>query len=227
MIQDSFNTSTRAHNPNLEAANAPSLQLGVHNWAAHGISGRAVLLDVWGYLCRKDADRQRRGHHKVGYRFGPYDPCATHLITLADLQETAKAQGVRFRQGDILLLRVGFTQRYYNSKPSERQRWATAGKEAFAGLESNHRTAAWLWDNHFAAVASDAPALESWPPRKGYVSLHEQLLSFFGMPIGEMLDLEALTEQCIKARRWTFFFSSWPMNLYGGASSPANASVYF
>ena len=226
-IQESFNDSTRPHNPNFESPSAPALKLGVQNWAQHGICGRAILLDVWGYLSRKDLDRQKRGHHKTGYRFGPYDPCGTHMITVDDLRETAQAQGVRFRQGDILLIRVGFTTRYYNSKPSERQKWATSLPPSFAGLESNHRMAAWLWDNHFAAVASDSPCLESWPPRKGYTSLHEQLLAMFGMPIGEMFDLEALTEHCLKERRWTFHFTSWPMNLYGGAASPANAAAYF
>ncbi|KDN39627.1 hypothetical protein K437DRAFT_259000 [Tilletiaria anomala UBC 951] len=223
----------RLHNPNLESPSSPALKLGMQNWATHGISGRGVLLDVWGYLSRKDLDRQRRGHHKVGYRFGPYDPCSTHTITLDDLKETAAAQGVRFRQGDILLIRMGFTTRYYNSKPSERTKWSISNAalhgsgHKFAGIESLHRMAAWLWDQHFAAIASDSPTLESWPPRQGFTSLHEQLLGFFGMPIGEMFDLEALTEHCVKNKRWTFHFVSWPSNLYGGVASPANAAAYF
>jgi hypothetical protein len=65
-----------------------------------------------------------------------------------------------------------------------------------------------LWDNHFAAVASDQPALERWPAPKGYSMLHETLLAFFGMPIGELFDLEELCAHAQKTRRWTFFFNS-------------------
>lgn len=49
----------------------------------------------------------------------------------------------------------------------------------------------------------------------------------FGMPIGEMFDLEALTEHCQRTRRWTFYFSSWPLNLHGGVASTANAGATF
>lgn len=40
----------------------------------------------------------------------PYDPWSDHPIVVTDIQAAAKAQGVEFRQGDILLLRVGFMQ---------------------------------------------------------------------------------------------------------------------
>lgn len=44
----------------------------------------------------------------------PYDPLSAHAITVEDLEACAKKQGVKFRQADILLLRVGFTQKYYS-----------------------------------------------------------------------------------------------------------------
>ena len=50
----------------------------------------------------------------------PYDPFTTHAIPLADLQACAKAQGVSFRQGDILIFRAGFMQRYYGATQEER-----------------------------------------------------------------------------------------------------------
>ena len=34
------------------------------------------------------------------------------------------------------------------------------------------------------------------------------------MPIGEFFDLEALSEFCAKSKRYSFFFSSWPLNMY-------------
>ena len=42
----------------------------------------------------------------------PYDPISTHGIPVADLEACAKKQGVKFRQADILLLRIGFIQKY-------------------------------------------------------------------------------------------------------------------
>lgn len=47
------------------------------------------------------------------------------------------------------------------------------------------------------------------------------------MPIGEMFDLEALVEHCQRNRRWTFYFSSWPLRLFGGVASTANAGATF
>ena len=154
-----------------------------------------MLLDVWGYLWRK--------HGRA-----PYDPCSTHAITLDVVKEVARAQGVRFRQGDILFLRCGFTQRYQNSTEEEREQWARGGSEKLAGLEQGEDMLQFLWDNHFAAVASDQPALERWPSPMGATLLHETLLTFFGMPIGELFDLEELCAHAQKARRWTFFLSS-------------------
>jgi hypothetical protein len=37
-----------------------------------------------------------------------------------ELEECAKAQGVKFRRGDILILRVGFIKKYYDSLQAER-----------------------------------------------------------------------------------------------------------
>jgi hypothetical protein len=38
--------------------------------------------------------------------------------------------------------------------------------------------------------------------------LHDNLLSLFGTPIGEMFDLERLAETCKIHHRWSFFFTS-------------------
>jgi len=44
--------------------------------------------------------------------------------------------------------------------------------------------------------------------------LHEYLLALWGVPIGEMFDLERLSKECRAANRWTFFFTSAPANVY-------------
>ncbi len=35
----------------------------------------------------------------------------------------------------------------------------------------------------------------------------------WGMPIGEFFDLEALANHSAETGRYTFFFSSWPLNV--------------
>jgi hypothetical protein len=49
----------------------------------------------------------------------------------------------------------------------------------------------------------------------------------WGMPIGEMWDLEALAAECEKQQRWTFFLTSAPLNVTGGVASPPNALAIF
>lgn len=43
----------------------------------------------------------------------PYDPHSTHGFTVEQLEACAKKQGIQFRQGDILIIRAGFTQKFY------------------------------------------------------------------------------------------------------------------
>ncbi|KAI0738090.1 hypothetical protein C8Q80DRAFT_1222716 [Daedaleopsis nitida] len=189
------------------------IKYGIHNWAQHGICGRGVFLDMVKYYTDK--------HGKL-----TYDPITTHAIPLEDMLACAKAQGVTFRPADILILRVGFMQRFYGATQEERD--GLSGKpETFAGIEQSEEMKRFLWDNHFAAIASDQPALERWPPPEGVVHLHSTLLGMWGMPIGEFFDLEALSKQCAETGRYTFFFSSWPLNVLGGVASPPNAAAYF
>lgn len=77
------------------------------DWASHGICGRGVLLDLVGYHTRNGGEL-------------PYDPWTTHAISVNDLLSVADHQRVRFRHGDILLLRVGFIQKYNRVTSPER-----------------------------------------------------------------------------------------------------------
>lgn len=54
------------------------------------------------------------------------DPWATTPISVEDLEGCAKAQGISFRQGDILLLRVGFIKKYNASTQEDKD--AVAGR---------------------------------------------------------------------------------------------------
>jgi len=194
----------------------PSMaHIGIQNWANHGICGRGVFLDLVRY-------------HTAGTTLKelPYDPWTTHGFTAAELEACAKKQGVTFRQGDILILRAGFIHKYQNATQEERDALAER-PETFAGIEQSEEMKKFLWNNHFAAIASDQPALESWPTPEGTAHMHQTLLGLWGMPIGEMFDVEKLSDVCAQTGRYTFFFSSWPLAIIGGCASPPNAAAYF
>ncbi|KAI0062143.1 hypothetical protein BV25DRAFT_1916420 [Artomyces pyxidatus] len=198
--------------PNPSSVDPDLIKLGIHNWAQHGICGRGVLLDLVRHFTKDGASL-------------PYDPWTAHSVTVADLQGCARAQGVTFRRGDILLLRVGFIQKYMSVEQSAREE-LSARPETFAGIEQTDDMKRFLWNNHFAAIASDQPALERWPPVEDNY-LHQTILGLWGMPIGEFFDIEALSAACAESGRYTFFFSSWPLNILGGTASPPNAAAYF
>lgn len=49
-------------------------------------------------------------------------------------------------------------------------------------------------------------------------ALHEVLLSGWGMPIGELFDLEELASHCKRLNRWSFFVTSEVCNVPGGVA---------
>lgn len=57
--------------------------------------------------------------------------------------------------------------------------------------------------------------------------LHQYFLSLFGLNIGELWDLKALSEQCKKAGRYSFLLTSIPLNVPGAIGSPPNALAIF
>ncbi|KAJ6606026.1 hypothetical protein DFH09DRAFT_1016944 [Mycena vulgaris] len=190
-------------------------RIGIQNWATHGISGRGVLLDLVSHQTSLATNKTL-----------PYDPWTSHAISVPELEACAAAQGVKFQQGDILIIRMGFIKKYYDVAQGERDALQTRA-ETFAGIEQSEDMKRFLWNNHFAAAASDQPTLERWPAPKGTTLLHQTLLGLWGMPIGEFFDLEELSQVCAETGRYTFFFSSWPLNIIGGAASPPNAAAYF
>lgn len=141
------------------------------------------------------------------------DHFSPHSIPVDTLQEIASSQGTELRRGDILLIRSGWTKAF--SQLSEEQVTALANYAATPGIgiASSEKTLRWIWDTGFAAVAGDMPSMEAWPCQDTQFWLHEWLLAGWGMPIGELFDLETLSEECRNRGRWSFFFSSVPLRV--------------
>lgn len=132
------------------------LKNSTHHWSERGgIVGRGVLIDYVSYAER----------HNISY-----SPTTRHAITVAEIEECAKEQGVSFKPCDIILIRSGFVKWYESAGQEEQIANAKNGHE-FAGMEGSAESVEWLWDHHFAAVAGDAIAFEAWPPRAPYSML--------------------------------------------------------
>lgn len=198
--------------PDSEITGYGGTKLGIDNLARRGIAGRGVIADIGRY------------HERVGKTISF---TTNESIPFEDLLATLKEQRTTIRSGDVLLIRIGWTLAYLAMTPEEKQ--ALAAETRCPGIEGSRRVAQWLWDNRIAAVASDAPGLEAIPPPRPTNPedspdfLHFHMLSYFGMPIGEMWDLEKLAEDCAADRRYDFFFTSAPLNIPGGVGSPPNA----
>ncbi|KAH8657688.1 putative cyclase-domain-containing protein [Xylariales sp. PMI_506] len=185
--------------------------IGIEAWSRQGIVGRGVLIDFAAYAKR---------HNIAGY-----DAAGRSEIKLDDVKAIAKECRVEFQPGDILILRTGFVQACQNKTYEEQEAISQESPGQYPGISGSIETLEWLWDNHFAAVCGDCPSFEAWPPRD--LKMHEVLLAGFGMPIGELFDLEELASHCETSQRWTFFLASSPLNIEGGVASPPNAIAIF
>lgn len=146
----------------------------------------------------------------------------THSISLADLRAVADSQNISFHSGDILFVRTGYVKAFDSLSEAEAQTLVAEPSPPAIGLESSEEILRWIWDNKFAAVAGDHPSFEAWPCQDTKNFLHEWLLAGWGVPIGELFDLEILAVECKKLKKWSFFFSSMPLKVPGGVAGPPN-----
>lgn len=118
-----------------------------HWHARGGVVGRGVLIDYKAYAEAKGLN---------------YSPVGVTRITIQDIEDVAKHQGLEFRPGDIFLIRTGFTEVIENFSVETLMGMA----QGLVGIHGAEETAKWFWNKHFAAVASDTPAFEAYPPLK-------------------------------------------------------------
>lgn len=175
-------------------------------WAKNGgIATRGVLLDYARWASNKELSRPL---------------FETTIIEARELREVAASQNVTLRQGDVLMVRSGYLAGYNNLSEEERTARAKQPFPPSIGLESSEETLRFLWESDIVAVAGDMPALEAWPWQDEKFLLHEWLLAGWGCPIGEFFNLENLASECERLGKWTFFFSSMPLNVGQPPLSP-------
>ncbi|KAF7722553.1 hypothetical protein EC973_002977 [Apophysomyces ossiformis] len=181
-------------------------RLGIHHMAQRGIAGRAVLLDYgrWADIHKPEFDALKRND-----------------ITVAELDQVAAYQDVTFEQGDILLIRVGWTKAFETNQHQIEQ-LVDVDNPASSGVKACEETYRWFWDHHFSAVISDNPSFEAYPIRELADSCHAYFLGGWGMPIGELAYLEKLADDSAEDKVYESFFTSAPIHKEGGVSSPIN-----
>jgi len=197
-----------------EAVAVGSPTLGIQLAATRGIAGRGVLLDVAGHLSRLGR---------------PLDLARAESINTRTLDEVAEAQGVALEPGDILLLHTGWA-RHAVDVLAPHQKAALSTRRYFCGLEQSRETLAWIWDHHFAIVASDTVAVEVMPsvdssPFTDNVGrmMHPDLIALLGVHLGELWKLDELAADCADDGVYEFLVTAKPLNLLGGVGSPPNA----
>lgn len=182
----------------------------IHHWAARGIAGRAIVLDVAAIIAQ-------RGH-----------PGQSIPISVDDLESARTAAGVEFEPGDILIIHTGFLDWYTEQDEAERNRMSLRDRITSTGIEHSEAMAEYLWNAHVSACLSDTGGVEVMPPDRsdagrpfGY--LHRILIGQFGMALGELWWTSDLAAACRADGRYDCLFVSSPQNVPGAAGSPANA----
>ncbi|KAI9040632.1 uncharacterized protein KD926_007848 [Aspergillus affinis] len=156
-----------------------------------------------------------------------------HAISFSYLLKAAASQGLKpedFRPGDILFNGSGYIHQYETLAAEKRDTLAAryqTQKPENIGVEPSEPLLQFLWEKRTAAVAGDSRSFEVWPCTRPEWHLHEWLLAGWGMPIGELFDLEELSRMCARMGRNTFFVSSEVLDVPGGVASPPNALAFF
>ena len=159
-----------------------------------GFAGRGVLLDMVGYF--GDERWVTLGRQISG----------------ADLAGAAERQGVEVRPGDIVLVRTGYLQFWWDHQAS--------GQPApFEQAGINVDAANWLADRDVVAVGSDNSAVECIPfDGNDFLAVHKTLLVERGVYMIEHLDLSAPAAD----EAWEGLLAVCPLKVTGATGSPVN-----
>ncbi|MBL7213070.1 MAG: cyclase family protein [Desulfobacteraceae bacterium] len=176
---------------------------GILPIAEHGIAGRGVLLDV--------------------ARFKGVDFLAPGTqITLQDLLDTAKKQGVEIEKRDILVIRTGWLRTFY-----------TKGREWFyknfnePGITAERALVDWWHKMEIPLWVTDTIACEQTKSSATgtLIPLHAAFLRDLGCTMNEVNDLEALAANCAKDGQYTFLYVASPLKIAGASGSPVNPII--
>lgn len=170
-------------------AMAGATRLGIEK--AGGFAARAVLLDMPRHL---GAERW-------------LEP--GRVVSAEDLDTACKRQGVELRPGDVVLLRTGYLEMWFDRK----------GKLGYEQPGLGLDGARWLAERDVVAIGADNAAVEVIPfDRDDFLGVHKLLLVHYGVYMLEFLDLSApARDDCFEG-----LITVAPLKVTGATGSPVN-----
>ncbi len=164
-------------------------KLGIEKVA--GFAARAVLLDMPRYF--GDEGWVQPGRNISG----------------ADLAGACETQGVEVRAGDVVLVRTGYLQMWFDRQPD------VGFEQPGLGLDA----AAWLAARDVVAVGADNAAVEVIPfDGNDFLAVHKALLVRRGIYLLEFLDLSGPAAD----QAWEGLITVAPLKVTGATGSPVN-----
>jgi kynurenine formamidase len=144
---------------------------------------------------------------------------ANEVATAEAFHKALKDANVTLQSGDILVIRTGKNARFAATG-------ITATANGLSGLSVE--CAEEIHDAEVAAIISDC-AIDPQPSEVTGVRIpwHMLTLVFWGMPIVDNADPEALAKTCAELGRWDFFLTIAPIRLQGGTGAPVNPIAIF
>lgn len=131
------------------------------------------------------------------------------------LDAACVAQNVAIKSGDAVLVRTGHLG-------VRRNEWKDFAGGASPGMSLH--SAPWLYEHEVSAIVTDTWGMEVRPNEIDmYQPLHIVALTHMGIPIGEIFDLEALSEDCAADGIYEFMFSASPLPITGAVGSAVSA----
>lgn len=207
---------------------------GAAKQADHGEVGRAVFLDV-GRNGPDDLQRSETDETRLAQGVG---------VSLDDLMATANEQGVKIKKRDVLLIRMGGTEKSQDPNAV----WTTDEP----GLAFSQDLIHWIDDMEIPLIAADNLAVEKLvdeidPEEDIHDDLrmevenefgitldepfdvtnpnHPALITNLGLPIHEIFLFDDLGESAEKDGVYTMLYVGAPLKIVGGDGSPINPTV--
>ncbi|MFB6309613.1 MAG: cyclase family protein [Salinirussus sp.] len=169
--------------------------------ANHGVVGRGVLLDI-----ARHRDVDHLSHDAE--------------IGLEELHACAHAQGVELRPRDILVIRTGWLERFYDGEQEAVLEYDEPG------ITYTEPLAEWVHEMEIPSYATDTLASERTYPESGVrIPLHAAFLRDQGMLITEICLLDDLAADCAADEQYAFLYVCAPLKIHHGTASPVNPIV--
>lgn len=171
--------------------------------AEKGIVGRAVLLDVASYKGVK--------YLSMNYQ-----------VTLEDILKTVEYQNSEIHKGDIILLRTGIFNLYFEK-----------GAETFysdfnePGITYEPDLVNWFYENEISVFGSDTIMNEQMKSStvNAVAPMHAALSRNLGVVFNENLWLDQWAEDCISDGKYDGLYVTAPLKVEYGSAGPVNPVV--